>query len=93
MPDIDWDAAYCTQNLVQNRFVIILLVDDVANRTRAGELQNERVHPGDVVGHKKESASRQIFQTERGHPIKATHQWPANEIERAFGGGRGNHRL
>ena len=58
MTDIDWDAAQRAQNRVQNPFVIILLVDDVTDRTRAGELQDESVHPTDVIWHKKKSAIR-----------------------------------
>jgi hypothetical protein len=45
--------------------VIIFLVDDVADRPRAGELQNEGVHPTDMIGHEKKAASRQVFQTQR----------------------------
>jgi len=52
--------------------MIIRLIDDVPDRTRAGELEEESVHPGDVIGHKKKPAARQIFQTERSDPIKAT---------------------
>ncbi len=43
---------------MQNPFVIILLVDDVTNRPWAGELQDERVHPADMIRHKKKTASR-----------------------------------
>jgi hypothetical protein len=78
---------------VQNRSMIIRLIDEVPDRTRAGELEDESVHPGDVVGHKKKPAARQVFQTERSDPIKATNEWTPNEIEGAFGVRRGRHRL
>ena len=85
MADIDWDAAERTQDRVQNRSVIIVLVNDVANWTGAGELQDKGVHPGDMVGHKKKPAARQIFQTERSDAIKGTNQQPTKEIEGALG--------
>src|SRR6266540_3425216 len=93
MPDIDRYATERTQKRVQNRFVIKLVVDDVTDRTRAGQLQNQGVHPADMIRHKKKPAVRQVFQTERSDPIKATHQRPANEIERALGARHGSHRL
>ena len=93
MADIDRDAAGCAQKWVQNRLVIILLIDDVAYRSRAGELQNDSVHPADVIGQKKKPAVRQVFQTERVDPVKATHQWATNGIEGAFGARRRRHRL
>ena len=73
--------------------MIIRLIDDVADRARAGELEDESIYPGYVIGHKKKPASRQILQTQRRHPIKAPHEWPANEIERAFGARPRRHRL
>ena len=83
----DGDATNRAQNRMQNRFVIIFLVDDVADRARAGELQDEGVHPADMIRHKKKAAGWQVFQTERSDPIKAAHQRPSKEIERAFSGG------
>ena len=64
--------------------MIIRLIDDVPDRTRAGELEEESVHPGDVIGHKKKPATRQIVQTERSDAIKATNQQPTKEIEGAL---------
>ena len=87
MTGIDWDAAQRPQNWVQNRFVIILLVDDVTNRPRAGELENESIDPTDMIRHKKEAAGRQVFQTKAGDAVEETHQWPAKKIKRAFSGG------
>jgi hypothetical protein len=74
---------------MQHLLVIILLVDDVADWTWAGELQDEGVHPADMIGYEKKAAVRQVFQTVRSDAIKAAHQWPAKEIERAFGSGLG----
>ena len=87
MTGIDWDAAQRAQNRVQNRFVIILLVDDVTNGAGAGELEDESIDPTDMIRHKKEAAGRQIFQAKRCDSIKCTHQWPAKKIKRAFSGG------
>ena len=81
---IDWNTTQRPQNRVQNRFVIMFLVDDVSNRARASELQNERVNPGDVVRQKEESALWKIFQSKRSDPVKATHQQPTKEIEGAL---------
>ncbi len=73
----DRDATNRAQNRMQHSLVIIFVVDDVADRPGAGELQDEGVHPADVIRHKKKAAGRQIFQTERSDAIKAAHQWLA----------------
>jgi len=65
--------------------MIIRLIDDVPDRARAGELQDKGIHPGDVIGHEKKPAARQIFQTERSDAVKATNQQPTKEIEGALG--------
>ena len=93
MADVDRDAAQCPQNRMQNRFVVILLVDYVTNRTRADELQHQRVHPTDVIGYKEKTALRQVLQADRGDPIKATYQQSTKKIEGAFGAGSRRHRL
>ena len=66
--------------------MIIRLIDDVPDGPRAGDLQDKGVHPGDMVGHKKKPATRQIFQTERSDAIKRTNQQPTKEIEAALPG-------
>src|SRR5215211_3828109 len=81
----DWDAANRAQDRMQNRLVIIFLVDDVADRPGTRELQDEGVHPADVIRHEKKAARRQVFQTARSDAIKTADQWPAKEIKRAFG--------
>src|SRR6266702_4114398 len=78
---------------MQDRLAIKFLVDDIANWPRAGELQNNRIHPSDMVRQEQKSAFRQVVSSHRSGPIKATHQSPAEEIERAFSGGHGRHRL
>ena len=93
MADIDRDAAERAQKRVQKRLVKILLVDDVADRTRTGELQDECVHPTDMIGHEKKPARRQIFQADRGNAIKTTNQQPPKKIEGAFSAGHQRHRL
>ena len=89
----DRDTAERTQKRMQKTFVIIFLVDDVTDWTRTGELQDEGVHPSDVIGHQKKASWRQVFQTQRGDPIKAAHKWAAKEVEGALGSGLGRHRL
>jgi hypothetical protein len=46
-----------------------------------------------MIGHQKKAAGRQVLQTQRSDPVKAAHQWPAEEMERAFGSGLGPHGL
>ena len=89
----DRDAANRAQDRMQYPLVIIFLFDDVADRPGTGELQDKGVHPRDMIGDEKKAAVRQVFQTVRSDAIKAAHQWPAKEIERAFGSGLGRHRL
>src|SRR5262249_32255394 len=74
------DATNRTENRMQDPVVVIFLADDVADRARAGELQDQRVHPTDMVWHQKKAAGRQVLKTERSDPIKGAHQWLAKEI-------------
>src|SRR6266545_6707778 len=66
VPNIDRNATQRAQNRVQNRVVIVLLVDDVPNRARASELQNDGVNPGDVVRQSKKTAGGNVSQPQRG---------------------------
>ena len=50
MAGINRNAAQHAQKRVQDRFVIILLVNDVTDRSGAGELQNEGVYPANMIG-------------------------------------------
>ena len=93
MTDIDRDAAQRAQNRVQNWFVIILLVDDVTDRARTSELQHERVHPTDMIRHKKKSAVWQVVEADRADSIKSAHEWAANGVEHTFSGRFRKHRL
>ena len=93
MADIDWDATYQPQERAENRSMVVLLVDDVADRAGTGELQDNGVNPGDVVRQKQKPARGYVFQAQRGDPIKATHNQPAKKMERAFSGGHGRHPL
>src|SRR4029453_14229965 len=52
----DGNATEHAQKRVQDRFVIILLIDDVADRAGAAELQNDAIHPADMVRQKKKPA-------------------------------------
>lgn len=74
MARIDWDASNEPQKPMQHRFAIEFLVDDVTNRARAGELQDDGIDPANVVGQKKKSALRQIVSSERSHAVKTTRQ-------------------
>ena len=74
MSGIDRNAAEDPQKRMQDRFMIILLIDDVTDWARAGELQDEGVHPTDVIRYEKKPAGRQVFQTVRSDAIKAAHQ-------------------
>src|SRR5258708_2038134 len=82
-----------SQKRAQHRLVIKFLIDDVTNRSRASELQDDGVHPGDVIGQKKKSAFRQLFESERVDPIKETNERPRKKMERALTGGHVRHRL
>src|SRR5256886_12473441 len=75
------------------RFVIILLVDDVTDRARTSELQHERVHPTDMIRHKKKSAVWQVVEADRADSIKSAHEWAANGVEHTFSGRFRKHRL
>jgi hypothetical protein len=74
LPAADWDAPDRAENRMQYSLVIIFLIDHVADRPWAGELQHERVHPADMIRHEKKPAGRQIFQTPRRDTIKAANQ-------------------
>src|SRR4029077_10329461 len=93
MAEVNWDAAERTQDRVQNRFMIIRLVDDVADRTRTGKLQDESVYPADVIGYEKKAPAGEVFHANRIDAIKAPHEQPAEKIEHAFSAGHGRHRL
>src|SRR5690349_20773016 len=62
---IDWDTTERAQDRVKDTVTIMLLVDDVPNRARASELQNDGINPGDVIGQKQEPALREVFQSQR----------------------------
>jgi hypothetical protein len=87
MANVNWNATHGAQKRAQNPSAIILLVDDVADRPRARELEDEGVNPCDVVRQKEEPALREVFQAERSQSIERAHQWPAEKIKRAFSGG------
>ena len=93
MARIDRNASNELHKPMQHRFVIEFLVDDVTNRARTGELEDEGVHPADMIRHEKKPAGRQVFQAQRSDAIKEANQWLANEVERAFGSGLAWHRL
>jgi hypothetical protein len=73
--------------------VIKFLIDDVTNRPRASELQDDGIDPRDVIRQKKKSAFGQVFESERVDPIKETNERPRKKMERALTGGHVRHRL
>ena len=93
MPYINRNTAHQPQERTQRWFAVEFLVDDITNWARASELQDHGINPTDVVGQEKKAAFRQIVDSERSDPIKTTNQRPAKEIESAFSGGDGTHRL
>src|SRR5206468_11936976 len=93
MADINRNAADCAQKRAQDRLVIKFLIDDVTNRPRACELEDEGIDPGDVIRQKKKSAFGQVFESERVDPIKESDERPAKKMERALTGGHVRHRL
>ena len=93
MAHINRNAPQQSKKRLQDWFMIKLLVDNISDRATAGELQDDGIDPGDVVGQKKKSALRQIVDSESIDSIKTTRQHPAEERERAFSGGLGSHRL
>ena len=73
--------------------MIKFLIDDVTNRSRASELEDEGIDPGDVIGQEEEAAFRQMLKTERLDPIKEFDERPPKKMERALTGGHVRHRL
>src|SRR5215469_13244292 len=69
------DATNRAENRMQDSFVIVFLVDDVADRPRASELQDQRVHPTDMIWHEKKTAGRQVLQTNGSDAVKTADQW------------------
>ena len=72
MANVDRNAAYSAQKWAQHRFAIKFLIDDVTNRSRAGDLEQDGIDPSDVIGQQQKSAGRQIFQADGRNTIKAT---------------------
>ena len=93
MSYIDRNAAGRSQKRPQHRLVIKFLIDDVTNRPRASELQDDGIDPRDVIRQKKKSAFGQVFESERVDPIKETNERPRKKMERALTGGHVRHRL
>src|SRR5205814_10030165 len=77
----------------EHRLVIKFLIDDVTNGSRTGELQDERVNPGDMIWQKEKAAFRQMLEAEGADTIKNFDERPAKKMERALTGGHVRHRL
>src|SRR5438067_2630158 len=93
MAGVNRDAADRAQKRAQCRLVIKFLVDDVTNRAWTGELEDEGIDPGDVIGQKEEAPLRQMFKAKSADPIEKSDERPAKKMERALTGGHARHRL
>jgi hypothetical protein len=93
MADVNRDTTDGAQEWAQHRFVIELLINDVTNRSRACELEDEGVDPGDVIRQEEEAAFRQMLKSERANAIENFDERPPKKMERALTGGHVRHRL
>src|SRR5438045_3773842 len=93
MADVNRDAADSAHKRAQHWFTIKFLIDDVTNRSRASELENQGIDPGDVIGQKQEAALRQMFEAEGVDTIENFDERPAKKMERALTGVHVRHRL
>jgi len=66
--------------------VIKFLIDDVTDRSRASELEDDGVDPGNVIWQKEETAFRQMLEAEGVDAIKGSDERPAKKMERALTG-------
>ena len=55
-------------------------VDDVTDRARQDDLEQDRVDPTNVIGKKEKSSGGHMFKTECSYPINATGQYYTYEI-------------
>jgi hypothetical protein len=93
MADINGNAPERPQKRMQNTFAIKFLVDDVPDRTRAGELQHDCIDPRNVIGQEKKSALRQVLPAERSNAVKTMHQRAREKMQRPLSGRHGGHCL
>ncbi len=93
MADINGNAADRPQKRMQNAFAIKFLVDDVPDRTRAGELQYDCIDPRNVIGQEKKPALRQVLGAERSNAIKTPHQLARDKMQRPLSGRHRGHCL
>src|SRR5438309_8872736 len=87
------DAADESHKGLQDRLAIKFLVDDVADRSWARDLQNDRIDPGDVIWQKQKSALREMLNAKRSDAVNAAHQRASKEMKRAFAGRYRGHGL
>src|SRR5262249_41885502 len=81
---VDRNGANHSQWRLQHRVPIKLFVDDESNRPGASELQNDRIHPGDVIGHKQEAARREIFEPDSLYPVNEPSKPAGEQIKRVL---------
>ncbi len=83
-PCVNRNAARQVQKRMQDRIPVILIMNDEANRTRAGDLENDGVDPRDVIRQEQKTARRQSVAANRFDPVNETSKREADEVERAF---------
>jgi hypothetical protein len=81
---INWNASQRSENWIEDTISINRRIDDVTNRPRAGDLEQNGVNPGDVIGQQKKALSRKMFASNRRDAIKTAGQAEAQEVECAF---------
>ena len=81
------------QERVQPAISIILLVNDEADPPRTGHLQDDRIHPCDVIRQEQKTARGQILRAGDLDPINQPRQPETEEIKGAFAEGGMRHCL
>ena len=87
----NWDATNGAQDRMQETVPVIFLIDNETNRPWAGDQEDERVDPRDVVGQKQKSATRQTLRSEGRDPINQPHDQQPKGTQDTFGGRNWRH--
>jgi hypothetical protein len=72
---------------LQDWFSVKFIVNNKSNRSGTGELEDDGIDPGDVIGHEQESARRKIFQPDRLYAVNQASEATAKRIESALRSG------
>jgi hypothetical protein len=87
------DATNGAQNRMQETVPVIFLIDNETNRPWAGDQEDKRVDPRDVVGQKQKSATRQTLRPDGRDPINQPHEQQPKGTQDPFGGRNWRHRF